>query len=102
MAQFDVFKNKRRGPFPLLLDVQADVLRGIGTTIVVPMVARHNAEGRPLARIHLMATIDGADYVLLFNELGATPREFLGMRVATLASRRSDWLAALDMVLTGS
>jgi toxin CcdB len=102
MAQFDVFKNKKRGPFPLLLDIQSDVLRTLGTTIVVPMVARRSVEAPPVSRIHLAAKIDGTDYLLLFNELGAMPRELLGMRVATLASRRSDWLAALDMVFTGS
>jgi toxin CcdB len=102
MAQFDVFKNRRRGPFPLLLDVQADVLRPLSTAIVVPMVARRRAEVPPIRRIHLLATVEGTEYVLLFNELAATPRENLGPRVATLASRRSDWMAALDMVFTGS
>src|SRR5437764_197948 len=102
MAQFDVYRNRKRGLFPLLLDVQSDLLRTVETTVVVPMVPRSKAEAPPLARIHLSATIEGTEYLLLFNELGATPREVLGPCVAKLAARRMDWIAALDMVFTGS
>ena len=51
MPQFDVVKNRRRGLFPLLLDVQADALQLLGTRIVVPMVPRRKAEAPPVARM---------------------------------------------------
>src|SRR4051812_17403112 len=102
MPQFDVVKNRRRGLFPLLLDVQADALHSLGTRIVVPMVPRRKAEAPPVARINPTATVLGVEYVLLFNELAAIEVEALGEIVATLRSRRSDWITALDMVFTGS
>lgn len=101
MAQFDVFRNPRRGVFPLLLDVQADLLARLSTCVVVPMarVAKYGAP--PIARLNPTARVGGVDYILVVQDLAAVPRSVLGARVGSLGSRRADVVAALDLLLTG-
>lgn len=50
MTQFDVHRNRNpasRGRFPLLLDVQADLLESLGTRVVVSLApaARGHCRG---------------------------------------------------------
>ena len=100
MAQFDVHRNgSGNTSFPYLLDVQADLLTRLATRLVVPMVAAKTHD-RPIARINPIARLRGADYVLLFQEMAAVPSSMLGERVATLAPRRAELLAAIDWIVT--
>jgi toxin CcdB len=101
MAQFDVHRNPRGGAFPLLLDVQADIVAVLATRIVVPL-ARRKRHDKPLTRINPLATIDGVEYVLVFQELAAVPATILGPRIASLAERRAGLVAALDWLFTGA
>lgn len=100
MPQFDVYKNPRPGAFPLLLDVQADIVATLATRVVVPMSKRRRSD-RPISRLNPTATIAGVDYILHVQELAAIPASALGARVTSLAPRRADLVAALDWLLTG-
>lgn len=100
MAQFDVFKNPRGGMYPLLLDVQTDVLGSLSTRIVVPLVLVKKY-GKPITRLHPTATIRGAAYVLKFHDLAAVPAIVLVRPVDSLAHRRVELIAALDLLFTG-
>ncbi len=100
MAQFDVHRNPRGGEFPLLLDIQADIVASLATRIVVPLTRRKRTT-RPITRINPLATVDGVDYVLLFQELAAIPFSALGPRIATLAAQRAELVAAIDWLITG-
>jgi toxin CcdB len=101
MAQFDVHKNPRGTEFPLLLDLQADVVASLATRIVVPM-ARRKRNAKLVTRVQLVAPIAGAEYVLHFAELAAIPAAALGPCVGSLAGRRAELIAALDWLITGS
>jgi toxin CcdB len=101
MPQFDVFRNPRRGVFPLLIDVQADLLSDLATRVVVPLAARKAWDARPLTRLNPLVTLQRTEYVLVFQELAAIPRSVLGPPVGSLAARRSDLVAALDLLFTG-
>jgi toxin CcdB len=101
MAQFEVYENPRRGQYPLLLDVQADLLSGLATRAVVPMARLKRYPAKPISRLNPTARIDGVEYVLVFQELAAIPQTALGDRVGTLAGRRSDLVAALDLLFAG-
>ena len=101
MAQFDLFKNVRRGAYPLLLDVQADVLARLATRVVVPLMTEKRYGARPITRLNPIAVIDGVRHVLVFQELAAVPPEALGARAGSLADRRVDLVAALDLLFTG-
>lgn len=100
MAQFDVFRNPRRGMFPLLLDVQSDLLSQLATRVVVPLASR-SRYGTPLSRLNPTARIGRVEYVLVFQEMAAIPVAALGERVSSLAARRGELVAALDLLFTG-
>ncbi|MBC7977701.1 MAG: CcdB family protein [Myxococcales bacterium] len=100
MAQFDVHRNPRGGEFPLLLDIQADIVASLATRIVVPLTRRKRTT-RPIARINPLAMIEGVEFVLLFQELAAIPTSSLGPRISSLATQRAELVAAIDWLLTG-
>lgn len=101
MAQFDVHRNPRGGRYPLLLDVQAELLASLATRVVVPLT-RARTLGKPITHLNPVVTINGVDHIAVFQELAAIPTTALGDRVASLAARRSDIIAALDLLLTGA
>jgi toxin CcdB len=101
MPQFDVFKNPGGGMYPLVLDIQSDELARLGTRVVAPLVVRKKYGARPIARLNPLATIGSVEYVVLFQDLASIPVSALGERVASLAGRRVDLIAALDLLFTG-
>jgi toxin CcdB len=101
MAQFDVFKNPRGGTYPLLVDVQADVLSRLERRVVVPLVPRKKYGAKPISKLNPMTTIAGVEYVLVFQDLAAVPVTALGERVTSLADRRVDLVGAIDLLFTG-
>lgn len=103
MAQFDVHRNAdpaSRKTFPLLLDIQADILESLATRVVVPLaeVARG---GVPITRLMPVFEVDGRRVAMHTAELAGVPRKALGQRVGSLASRRHEIVAALDVIITG-
>lgn len=101
MAQFDVFQNPRGGAYPLLLDVQSEILARLGTRVVVPMTTRKKLGSTPITRLNPVLAVDGVDHVLVVQELAAIPATALGKRVGSLAFARRDIVAALDLLITG-
>lgn len=101
MAQFDVYKNPGGGMYPLLLDVQADILGTLASRVVVPLVSAKQFT-RPIRRLHPTVTIGGVTYVMKFHDLVSIPVASLGLRVTSLADRRNDLIAALDLLFTGA
>jgi toxin CcdB len=101
VAQFDVHRNPRGGLFPLLLDVQADLLSALATRVVVPMARARRYATKPLTVMNPTATLRRVEYVLVFQELAAIPTAMLGKPVGSLSSRREELIAALDLLFTG-
>ena len=100
MAQFDVHKNPKKGDYPLLLDVQSEVLGRLDTRVVVPLMSEKKY-GKPITRLNPVAELNGVRYVLVFQELAAVPPQALGAKVGSLASRRGELVAAVDLLFTG-
>lgn len=100
MAQFDVYKNERGGLYPYVLDVQTDLLTSLATRIVVPLIALKKY-GKPITRLHPTAKFAGVDYVMKFHDLAAVPATVLVRPIASLAHRRAELIAALDLLFTG-
>lgn len=101
MAQFDVYKNLGGGAYPLVVDIQSDLMSKLATRIVVPL-ARRDRYPLPLARATPAATIDGVDYVLVVPLLAAVAGSTLGKPVGSLTPLRNEVIAALDLIFTGS
>ncbi len=80
--------------------MQTELLGSLGTRIVVPLIAVKKY-GKPISRLHPTATIAGVDYVLKFHDLAAVPASVLVRPVASLAHRRAELVAAIDLLFTG-
>lgn len=100
MAQFDIHENPRSTDYPYVLDVQAEVLAALATRVVVPMT-RTADHVTPISRLNPTAVVRGVEHVLVFQELAAIPTSALAKPVASLASRRAELVAALDLLFTG-
>jgi toxin CcdB len=101
MAQFDVYKNVGGGAYPLVVEIQSNLLSKLATRVVVPL-ARRDRYPLPLAKATPTATVGGVDYVLVVPLLAAVSGSTLGKPVGSLSSMRSEVIAALDLVFTGS
>jgi toxin CcdB len=101
MAQFDVFRNPRAGLFPLLLDVQHELLFELATRVVVPLMTLKRYRAKPITRLNPIANVRDTEYVLVFQEIAAVPRSVLKEPVESLAARRREIIGALDLLFTG-
>lgn len=101
MAQFDLFSNSRSKNYPLLLDLQSDLLRDLATRVVAPLSSVKRLGGKPIGHLNPVVTVAGVDYAILLQELAALPVKALGKSVGNLGERRSELIAALDLLFTG-
>ncbi len=100
MARLDLYRIAPLEGY--VLEVQADLLSGLATTIVVPLVPLA-ATSKPISRLNPVFSLQGVSYVMLTQTLAAVTRRELGAAVGSLAdSHHYDVLNALDMLLTGT
>ena len=102
MAQYDVHSDSQGKLYPLLLDVQADLLSHLDTRTVVPLAPRRRYPATPIRRLNPIVMLKGVEYVAIFQELAAISVHELGEIKGSLAAQRSEVIAALDLLFTGS
>lgn len=98
MARFDVYALKRGGA--LVVDCQADLLDGLKTRVVAPLIAESEAP-KPARTLNPVFAIGGERFVLMTQFLSAVEVRELGHKVGSLASEGEVVLGALDFLLTG-
>jgi len=100
MAQYDIYRNPRRGsPAKYLLDVQHRLFTELKTRVVVPLVA---VEGvKPMTRLNPVFRIEGKRWLMSTSELAAIHINDIGEKVGTLAGHEVEIIGALDYLLTG-
>ena len=83
-----------------LLDLQTDLLDGLATRVVAPLLP---AEGAPLpARgLNPVFEIEGRPHVLATQFLSAVPASLLRQPAGNLGARADEITRALDMVFQG-
>jgi toxin CcdB len=104
MAQFTVHRNKNprtKSTFPLIIDVQSDLLEDLRTRVVIPLTKAAALAKRPLTHLTPVLSFDGEDYVLMTPQLAGIARTELGAAVGNLTDERQAILAAMDFLLTG-
>jgi len=103
MAQFDVYENpnvETRQQIPYLLDVQADLLEGLSTRVVVPLVFSSVMEaGTP--HLNPRFNIKRESVVMSTAELAGVPADLLKERVYSLKEKREEIVAALQFLFAG-
>lgn len=98
MARFSVYKNNDSSGY--LLDVQSDILSGLNTRAVVPML---RIDDSPKAADYLnpIFVIENESYVMLTQYIAAIPEGELNKRVTNLTEFHSEIMTALDMLFAG-
>jgi toxin CcdB len=104
VPQFAVYRNRNartRAQFPLLVDVQSDLLEDLQTRVVIPLSKAAALTKKPMGQLMPLLQFEKEVYVLLTPQLAGIARSELGPSAGTLAARRDTILAALDFLLTG-
>lgn len=104
MAQFTVYRNKNqrtKSTFPLLVDVQSDLLDPLQTRVVIPLTKTSALAKKPLSNLAPTVVFDGENYVLMTPQLAGVARSDLGAPTGSLFEQRQVILAAVDFLLMG-
>ncbi len=104
MPQFAVYRNENAATkkhIPYLLDVQSDLLSGLSTRIVVPLYLQQRGQPEAISRLQPVVEIEGRTCVMMTPEMAGVAAKLLRKSVASLAARRTEIIAALDLLFTG-
>lgn len=104
MAQFSVYRNKNprtKTTFPLLVDIQSDLLEPLSTRVVVPLTRSPALTKKPVSHLTPEVSFEGDRYLLMTPQLAGVTRTELGSLAGSLAEERQTILEALDFLLTG-
>ena len=96
MARHDVYLAD--GEY--LLDVQSDILDGLNTRAVVPLMRPARAP-KPARRLNPAFEIDGVRLLMVTQYLSAVPASILGAAAANLGEHHGEITEALDMLFQG-
>jgi toxin CcdB len=97
VARFDLYAN---GPNGYLLDVQTDLISGLNSRLVAPLLPLAFAPP-PIRKLHPVFEIEGELHVLATHLLGAVPMSALSGSVGNLDAHHDQISAALDMIFLG-
>lgn len=98
MAQYDVYLNVD-GP-GYLLDVQAGLLDGLNTRVVVPLMPTSHAPA-PADRLNPRFDVDGNHMVMVTQFMASVKTSILQTPVMSLAGDDFEITNAIDMVFQG-
>ena len=98
MAQYDVFQNPEGSGY--LLDVQSDLLDGLSTRLVIPLLLASQAP-RPATRLTPVMRIGDASHIMVTQFMAAVPHKLLQTQVTSAAWMRDEITAAIDMLTHG-
>lgn len=98
MERFNVYENKYGSGY--LLDVQTDLLSGLNTRVVVPLMTMSEA---PKAAKYLnpILELNKESLVMVTQFIAAVPESELKHPVGNLSAYHHDINAALDMIFFG-
>jgi toxin CcdB len=100
--QFDVVVNpdaEEAAHRPFLVVLQSDLVSGLSSTVVAPLVPRQQMIGAQ--RLNPIVQVDGREFWLATHELFAVDRQILRNKIANIGDDRDAIMAALDFVFIG-
>ena len=104
MPQFAVYLNKNlrsRSVFPLLVDVQGELLRDLETRVVIPLIKSAAFTSFPLGLVMPAVEIEGESYVLVTPQLAGVSQWDLGPHTGSVAAHSHAIFTAMDILLRG-
>ena len=100
MARLDVYRLEGNDSQGYVLDVQADLLDGLKTRVVVPLIPVSSGF-RPIAEINPVFDVAGAPHILMVQNIATVPARMLCRQAASLAAHHDTVTRALDVLLLG-
>ena len=98
MPRFDIFENE--GGSGYLMDVQSDILSGLNTRVVVPLLPQSSAPS-PAQRLNPVFSIEGQELVMATQFIAAVPDSELHSCIGNFAEQQDEISSALDMLFLG-
>jgi len=98
MSRFDIFEKEEGAGS--LLDVQSDLLSGLNTRVVVPLLPKSSAP-LPAQRLNPVFSINGMEVVMATQYIAAVPETELRFCSGSLAELQDEIVSALDMLFLG-
>lgn len=98
MAKYDVYPSP--GGVGFVVDVQTDLLDGLATRVVVPLLPAGSAP-IPAKLLNPVFEIGGDAHVMVTQFLSAVPVQPLRAPVSNLGERADEITRALDMLFQG-
>jgi toxin CcdB len=98
MNRYNVYKNKYGSGY--ILDVQTDLLSGLNTRVVVPLIEIKDAP-KTAKYLNPIFQIDGNEYAMITQFIASIPLSELTNPVANLNQHHHEISAALDMIFSG-
>ncbi len=87
--------------FPLLVDVQSEILEDLETRVVIPLARAASFPSFPLRYVMPTIELAGETYVLMTPQLAGLSRAALGACTGTLEARAKEISIATDVLLRG-
>ncbi len=97
MARFDVYQTSDT---TYVLDVQTDLLSGLNTRVVVPLLPLENAP-KPASHLNPIFSIKDKSLVMATQFLAAIPEAELRSRITSLRDHHQTISDALDLLFVG-
>lgn len=104
MSQFSVYKNKNsktKKTFPYLLDIQCDLLDQLRTTVVIPLGKYSVVKDQVITKLCPIVEIDGNKYAALTQQIAGIEKSLLGTNVTNISDSRSEFIGAIDLIISG-
>lgn len=100
MAQFDVYKNTNnlsKDRIPFLLDIQNDILKGLSSRVVIPLVINMKVA----EKLNPIFEIEGINVVMSTAELASISTKNIGDKICNLKNKRDEIINAIDFLVVG-
>lgn len=104
MSQFTVYTNNNSATnhhYPYLVKVQNDLLYGLSTAMVIPLVPAAASESFRLTKLNPKVTVNNCSYALMTQDMASISVSDLSEVVADLSSERDAITAAIDLLFFG-
>ncbi|MEM7711880.1 MAG: CcdB family protein [Pseudomonadota bacterium] len=83
----------------LVVDVQSDLVNGLGSRAVLPLLARADVPAS-IVRLHPEVMFDDTSYVVATHLISAVPSHVMGPILGSLAAHSDALTRALDTLIT--
>lgn len=104
MGQFWAYTNPNpatRDSYPFLLEIQSNLLRDLGTTVVIPLTSSKTTNESRMSRLNPEFEINGESYTGITQEIAGLERRHLGQPAYDLTHYHSEIIAAIDFLISG-